>query len=48
MDSGNIAELDEPIKLLKNKDGLFYKLVEKSGSHDYNKIKEYISNIKNE
>ena len=48
MDNGNIAELDEPIKLLTNKKGIFYNLVEQSGAHDYNKIQDYIVKQKNE
>jgi len=31
MENGNIAEFDHPYKLLENKDGIFYDLVQKTG-----------------
>lgn len=32
MDAGNVVEFDHPYLLLKNKSGIFYKMVEQTGS----------------
>lgn len=40
MDAGRVAEFDEPVKLLQNKDGIFTSLVEQTGPSAAQKLSE--------
>lgn len=38
MDTGVVAEFDNPYKLLQNKNGIFHKMVEALGSQEYDRL----------
>lgn len=45
MDAGSIVEFDHPYNLLKNKNGYFYKMVEKTGQASADLLKSVAAKV---